>query len=346
MKKPLLILLTASFLSACQGSIEGGAIDYGAAGVPATGRGTGQAGTTAVGGGGTTVIGTGAAGTTSVVTGAAGTTGTGAAGVTGTPGACAAGGIPTDVQVVLSGRCIACHGNPPIAGVPASFTSYAAVTAPSKTDPTKSNMQLALTRLQDNAMPMPPAPLMRATTAELATISAWVSAGTPAASCADGGVANDGGSVIPTVDPFAAAPTCTSKTMWTQGNQGSKLMNPGQACISCHAMGGDGPRYAIAGTLYPTAHEPNNCNGASTATGAQIVIVDAKKQTLTLTPDAAGNFYWSGTLATPYLAKVVYMGRERAMIEGQTSGDCNTCHTQTGAMPTGTMKAPGRIILP
>jgi hypothetical protein len=35
------------------------------------------------------------------------------------------------------------------------------------------------------------------------------------------------------------------------------------------------------------------------------------------------------------------MGRERDMAATQTSGDCNVCHTQSG-----TMSAPGRIILP
>ncbi|HTA19305.1 MAG TPA: hypothetical protein VK989_08430, partial [Polyangia bacterium] len=77
------------------------------------------------------------------------------------------------------------------------------------------------------------------------------------------------------------------------------------------------------------------------AVGAQVVIVDANGQSITMTPNSAGNFSWEGNLATPYQAKVVYMGRERAMIEPQTSGDCNNCHTQQGAMPTGTTKAPG-----
>jgi hypothetical protein len=35
------------------------------------------------------------------------------------------------------------------------------------------------------------------------------------------------------------------------------------------------------------------------------------------------------------------MGRERDMAAAQTSGDCNRCHTQNGAM-----SAPGRIVLP
>jgi hypothetical protein len=44
---------------------------------------------------------------------------------------------------------------------------------------------------------------------------------------------------------------------------------------------------------------------------------------------------------SPYKAKVTYMGRERAMVAAQTSGDCNSCHTQNGAN-----SAPGRILLP
>jgi mono/diheme cytochrome c family protein len=310
---------------------------------PGNGITTGIAGNTGSGSTGTagaaTGSGTGAAGAMAIAGG------TGSAGSTGSAGACALGGIPADVQSLISTHCIACHGAPPIAGVPASFSTYAEVTAPSMTDPTKSNAVLALARVQDNAKPMPPAPLTRLSTADVATLSAWVSAGTPASSCADGGVPIDAG--IPISDPFAAAPTCTSKVTWTQGNHGSKLMNPGQACVSCHAKGGDGPRYALAGTLYPSAHEPDDCNGVNGTTGARVVIVDMKAQTITLTPDAAGNFYWSGTLGLPYLAKVTYMGRERAMIASQTSGDCNGCHTQAGTnVQAGMTKAPGRILLP
>jgi hypothetical protein len=112
---------------------------------------------------------------------------------------------------------------------------------------------------------------------------------------------------------------------------------------------GEGPRYVIAGTLYPTAHEPDLCDGVSSTggtQGAEVVIIGASGQMLTLTPNSAGNFFYSGTLAEPYQAKVVYQGRERAMIEAQTSGDCNNCHTQEGAMPSGPLKAPGRILLP
>jgi hypothetical protein len=98
---------------------------------------------------------------------------------------------------------------------------------------------------------------------------------------------------------------------------------------------------SIAGTLYPTGHEPNLCNGVNGTTGARVVIVDAANRTVTLTPNAAGNFMYTGTISTPYHAKVTYQGRERIMPVAQTSGDCNSCHTQTGANG-----APGRITLP
>jgi len=71
------------------------------------------------------------------------------------------------------------------------------------------------------------------------------------------------------------------------------------------------------------------------------VIVDAANRTVTLTPNAAGNFTYTGALTTPYTAKVTYQGRERIMPAAQTSGDCNSCHTQNG-----TSGAPGRITLP
>ena len=153
-----------------------------------------------------------------------------------------------------------------------------------------------------------------------------------------GGVAGGSGGTAP--DPFAVAPTCTSGTMWTQGDRGSDDMNPGRACTACHSMG-DGPALTIGGTVYPTAHEPDLCNGANGANGARVVLTGEDGQTLTLTPHVSGNFDSRTQVALPYRAKVTYMGRERAMAAMQTSGDCNSCHTQTGAN-----SAPGRILLP
>lgn len=117
-------------------------------------------------------------------------------------------------------------------------------------------------------------------------------------------------------------------------------MNPGMACIQCHSSD-EGPRFSIAGTLYPTVHEPDLCNGAGSAGDLQVVITGADGKTLRLTPNAVGNFFSETRLALPYQAKVIAGGAERAMAASQTSGDCNQCHT-----PDGANGAPGRIMPP
>ncbi|HUJ58624.1 MAG TPA: hypothetical protein VLX92_09030 [Kofleriaceae bacterium] len=151
-----------------------------------------------------------------------------------------------------------------------------------------------------------------------------------------GGATGSGGN-----DPLGAAPTCTSGSYWSGGNDGSTRMHPGEACIACHTArtgGDDAPAFTIAGTVYPTGHEPDDCNGA---TGATIVITDANGAMFSLTPNSAGNFTSTKAVALPIHAKVVVGTTERAMAAAQTSGDCNSCHTQDGANA-----APGRITLP
>jgi hypothetical protein len=157
-----------------------------------------------------------------------------------------------------------------------------------------------------------------------------------------GGAGGTGGGAIGGTggDPFSAPAKCTSGTMWTGGNRGSADMNPGRACIACHSTM-NGPSLTIAGTVYPSAHEPDLCNGANGSNGARVVITGADGVTQTLTPGASGNFNSRTRVTTPFKAKVTYMGRERTMMTAQTSGDCNSCHTQTG-----TNSAPGRILLP
>jgi hypothetical protein len=117
-------------------------------------------------------------------------------------------------------------------------------------------------------------------------------------------------------------------------------MNPGTACIACHASG-EGPLFVLAGTVYSSANEADNCGGAST--GLTVVITDANGAVTNLTPNELGNFYLErATVALPFTAKVVNAaGMERAMAAAQMSGDCNSCHTQSGAQG-----APGRIMAP
>lgn len=249
-----------------------------------------------------------------------------------TPGT--ASGMPCDVRALLATRCVSCHGVVPASGAPMSLVTYGDLMAPAASNPSLTVAEVAVMRMQSATAPMPPAPATRATAAEIAALQSWNAAGNPQVGCAvDAGVA----------DPFSVPPTCTSHTTWTAGNRGSASMNPGLACVSCHATtGGEAPLFAVAGTVYPSAHEPDLCNGVNGgAAGAQVVIVGADGRTLSLTPNAAGNFSYEGALALPFQAKVVYMGRERVMSTPQTSGDCNGCHTQSGASG-----APGRILLP
>jgi hypothetical protein len=135
-------------------------------------------------------------------------------------------------------------------------------------------------------------------------------------------------------DPFALSPRCTSGKTWN--GVGDQNMRPGEICSTCHS------NYNVAGTLYPTGHEPDDCDGVDgLSTPATIVLTDATGLEITLYPNAAGNFFTSITVTPPYHARVVFSGAERAMVSAQSSGACNSCHTQTGASG-----APGRIVMP
>jgi len=269
-------------------------------------------------------------------TGTGGATGTGGSSGTGGTGGTTNAGLPCNVQAVYQTHCTSCHATMPVSGAPMPLVTRADLMAPSFVSTTMTFAQRTVVRMQSTTSPMPPAPGTPVSTTEIQTVQSWITAGYPAGTCGTTGGADAG-----PPDPLGATPTCTSGTTWTGGNNGSAVMNPGRACIACHAGNGEAPQFAIAGTVYPTGHEPDLCNGANGTNGAHVVIVDAANHTVTLTPNAAGNFSYTGTLATPYTAKVTYQGRERIMPAAQTSGDCNSCHTQNG-----TNGAPGRITLP
>ena len=131
----------------------------------------------------------------------------------------------------------------------------------------------------------------------------------------------------------SSAPVCTSGKTWTSGN--GQDMRPGLDCKGCHS-------FTIAGTVYPTAHEPNNCDGTA-AGGIKVIVTGADGAMITLTPSAtSGNFYSNTAVKTPFTAKVTNSaGAVRMMVASQSAGNCNSCHTQDGANA-----APGRIMAP
>jgi hypothetical protein len=296
--------------------------------------------------GGGTTTGTGGAsgsgtGTGTGTTGTAGTTGTG----TTTPSSGSNADVPCAVAQLLAGSCLTCHGVTPVAGAPMSLVSYADLTAPSRTNPAISTVRQAVARMGNAGSPMPPGG--GATAAQILVLQDWINAGTPRTACTTGG-----GVVVPP-NPFNTPLVCTSRTTWTGGDNGNPLMHPGGACINCHRNNGggedsggddddDAPQFVIAGTVYPTAHEPNDCNGGPAGGGtAQVILTGANGQTVTLTTNAAGNFFTTAAVSFPFRAQVVYQGRVRAMSAAQSNGDCNSCHTVNGANG-----APGRIMLP
>lgn len=138
----------------------------------------------------------------------------------------------------------------------------------------------------------------------------------------------------------AAPAVCSTNRDWTEGDHGSPLMHPGGACIECHTTNGEGPKFALAGTVMAATDDDIDCNGAE---GATVEIKGADGTVTTLTTNAAGNFYIESqkALSTPYTARILQGGKSRAMTAAQTVGDCNTCHTAEGANG-----APGRILLP
>ena len=117
-------------------------------------------------------------------------------------------------------------------------------------------------------------------------------------------------------------------------------MYPGRACNECHESRIDTPRFTIAGTVYATGHEPDNCNGAI---GATVEISDVNGVGFSLESNMAGNFMLplDDAITFPIQARVIVDGEIRAMTGSVMTGDCNSCHTQVGVS-----SAPGRIALP
>ena len=240
-------------------------------------------------------------------------------------------GLPCDVAQALS-PCQACHGSPPMASAPFSLITLSDLTMASPTTPDQTVAQRVVARMSDPTYPMPPHPLDPTPQADIDTIQAWIDAGYPAGDCAP----PPGGT-----NPFDTPTACTmGKSTVTNGSQN---MRPGEACIACH-VANSGPFLKLAGTVYPTAHESDDCKGSNVAT-ASIIVTDANNRSLTMHPNSAGNFDSTNpNVALPYTVQLTYQGRERDMtglVTAPTDGDCNGCHTADG-----TNGAPGRIMLP
>jgi len=276
--------------------------------------------------------------------------GTGTAGGTGTGGGSGSGGgagsgnfagLSCDVANLLATKCTSCHGSPLTGGASFPLLSRADLITMSPSYSGQTYADRSLVRMQATTAPMPPAPNARATAAEIAALQAWVNAGSIEETCAnapDAGMGNPDAGPAPTV--------CTSGSKWTFGNAGSSSMNPGQACVACHQTQEPFRAYYFMGTAYPTTHEQTNCNAAPPS-GIVVEIIDANGNTALTIPvrSPSGNFYStsrSAGIALPYRARIKNaQGQSLEMMTPQTSGDCNSCHTEQGANG-----AAGRIVWP
>ncbi len=132
-------------------------------------------------------------------------------------------------------------------------------------------------------------------------------------------------------DMLAENNSCASGLSWPHGDDGSELMHPGGDCIKCHAQRDKGPVYEIAGSVYESLTEEDDCAGLE---GAIIEITDINNNVFTMTSNAAGNFFMTPEEAEgieyPATVKAIYDGRENPMIGLLPYGNCTDCHTRNG----------------
>ncbi|MFO0760396.1 MAG: hypothetical protein U0359_28195 [Byssovorax sp.] len=254
-------------------------------------------------------------------------------------------GLPCDLVDVIKTRCASCHSDPPKSNAPIPLLSYDDLTAKSAADPSATYAQRSVIRMQDAASPMPPGYGVTATADDIAAFKDWIAAGYPKGGCAppDAGPPDDGGAPDDAAPPttFNDPPVCSSNLTWLFGDSLGEFMHPGRACVTCHeTKGGKAPIFSIAGTVYPTGHEPDDCI-SDAVTAVTIEITDSSGKVLSLKPNLSGNFTSKDGIAPPYTAKLTYNGQTRVMTTPQNDGDCNACHTQNGDNG-----APGRIRLP
>jgi hypothetical protein len=191
-----------------------------------------------------------------------------------------------------------------------------------------------VTRMQQSVAPMPPAPATVANSADITTMQNWIAAGMPSGACGS----PDAGQTGP------QPTTCASNSFYVPNGDGSSRMDPGQACVACHTVQSQENAFFFMGTVFPAYHEQNNCYAPPVSGGTVEILDSTGVVRYTLAPNSAGNFFqssYSAGLSLPYTARVTANGATLTMTTPQTSGDCNSCHTEQGSNG-----APGRIVWP
>lgn len=138
------------------------------------------------------------------------------------PGASA---LPCAVNNVLKASCQSCHAAVPIGGAPMALLTYADLTKPAITQPTKKVYELVKERVHDSKRPMPPNNALMPV--DLAALDSWIDAGAQAAPASDAAA--------------CAAPAGT--TEWQgmgalDGSKGRLTAGPGEICYEFKVHGG------------------------------------------------------------------------------------------------------------
>ena len=110
--------------------------------------------------------------------------------------------------------------------------------------------------------------------------------------------------------------------------------NVGKDCLSCHDGSGGAPEFSFAGTLY---------DGSGNALGgAEVRVVDAAGNAVSVTTASDGNFYQFGSSAfdAPGHAGIRNATTTDLMVSAVTKGGCNACHCTGGGCTTARLHLP------
>jgi mono/diheme cytochrome c family protein len=121
-------------------------------------------------------------------------------------------GLPCDVDKVLAQHCRTCHSDPPQFGAPMALTTWDALTAPARSDPSKKVYELVSARIKSDQAPMPQPPNPRLTSQEIGIIDSWIAAGTPKSTTTCSNTTPDAGT-----QPLSCTPdqTLAPASAWT-----------------------------------------------------------------------------------------------------------------------------------
>lgn len=134
-----------------------------------------------------------------------------------------------------------------------------------------------------------------------------------------GALDEDEGGANPLIDDLTP-PVCAEPVAGGDGHH-----RPGEDCLACHRQGGDGPPFAIAGTLY------TDRGGTAPAVGVTLHVLDGAGADVAMVSATNGNFWSVDGVIAPAVAFTARCPDVVAMRAPLAAADasCNRsgCHT-------------------